>query len=346
MSDGGPTWDEKIAGVRRDYTALQSAISMEDVIRTLGDTATTIRGLPGEIEAIRQKGYVFAGYLEKKAEVLAQQWDEISQQVRAAVKVEINRIQAEFDQLGDLWPKLEKQWSDKGKEQLYNQIQQGVAEAKVAVENARQRINGMYGTVPENVGQTERQLRQIEGYLSLAAESTAEWGPTEALFLAVNAEWVQTGKGKKDPDGTLFLTDQRLIFEQNEKVGGRLGIGGEKVQQVLFETPVGVITEAQAEKKGLLGGKDLVHLKLSSGDFAELTLEVKGGVDCKWYVQQVNRVVNGEIENERAVPVDESVAEAVKNAPTVCPTCGATLPSIARGMTEMTCDYCGTVVRI
>ena len=102
----------------------------------------------------------------------------------------------------------------------------------------------------------------------------------------------------------------------------------------------------KAEKKGLLGGKDMIHLKLSEGDFAEMTLEIKGGVDADWYAQQLNRVIRGELDAERAIPVDEKAQETARNAPTVCPTCGATLPSPVRGMTELKCDYCGTVVRL
>ena len=44
--------------------------------------------------------------------------------------------------------------------------------------------------------------------------------------------------------------------------------------------------------------------------------------------------------------VVEAEVEAVRNAPSVCTTCGATLPPLARGVTELTCEYCGTVVRV
>jgi hypothetical protein len=96
----------------------------------------------------------------------------------------------------------------------------------------------------------------------------------------------------------------------------------------------------------LFGGKDLVHLKQSGGDYPETTFEVKGGVDSKWYTQQLNRVISGEIDKERAIPVDQSATEAAKQAPTACPTCGAALPALVRGMTELACQYCGTKVRV
>ena len=347
MSSQQPTWDERIEKLRAHYAQLQTKIGMEDVTRKLGDTATEIAGLPGEIEQVRARGYAFAGYLERKVEVLAEQWADVRQQVDRAVAEEIARVQAEFEEIGTLWKKFEARGTGQGREIMAEQIERAMGELETGAESARKRIEGMYGQVPQNVQQTKSQLAQITRYLAMVDESTASWNPTEAIVLAVEAEWVASGKGKEDPDGVLFLTDQRLIFEQKEKVGGRFGFGGEKVQEVLWHVPVGSISEAVPEDKGLFGGKDLVHLKLNAGDYADITVEVKsGGVDSKWYVQQLNRVISGEIERERAIPVDETLSEKVSSAPTACTTCGAVLPPLARGMTEITCEYCGTVIRL
>lgn len=347
MSSEQPTWEEQVAVLRGRYNTLRTKIDMADVTRKLGDVATEITGLPGEITGLRERGYAFAGYLERKAEVLATQWNDIRQQVQQIISQEIERMQRQFDELTDMWKRLETQMKEQRKEQNLKLVSISLDNLEKAVDGARSRIEGLYGEVPGNVSQTRQQIKQIQGYLALADESTADWKPNESLFMVHEAEWVQSGKGKEDPDGLIFLTDQRLIFEQKEKVGGRLGFGGEKVQQVLFEAPVGAISEVKSEDKGLFGRKDLVHLKLSSGDYAELTFEVKsGGIDSKWYVQQINRVVSGEIEKERAIPIDEVAVQSMREAPTACPTCGATLPPLMRGQTEMTCQYCGTVVRV
>lgn len=341
----GPSIEEQIAEVRGRFNELRGKIDMSDVTRALGDITTKIAGLPGEIAGLRERKYAFAGYLERKAEVLKTQWDEVRDKVQAAVGDEVARAQDQLDKLNAMWQDLEKQWSDDGKAKVLAQIKVAIDGIEQAVAGAKGRIEGLYGDVPGNVSQTQHQLGQINGFLALAEASTIDWSPTEALFMAHKAEWKKTGKDKQDPDGTIFLTDQRLIFEQNEKVGGRMGFGGEQVQEVQFAIPVGAITEARAEKKGMLGGIDLIHLNLSEGDYAEMMFEVKGGVDCKWFVQQLNRAITGEIDNERAIPVDETAAEAVRSAPTVCTTCGANLPPLVRGQNEMTCQYCGTVVR-
>lgn len=348
MSDAEqPTWEEQLAELRETYEEVRDSISMDDVTRKLGDVATQIAGLSGEIAAIRERGYVFAAYLERKADVLKTQWDDVREKVEESIKSELADVQDRFDQVRDTWSRLESQMTEKGQELLGGRVATTLDEVSSAVAAARRRIEGLYGEVPSNVSQTQSQLRLITKYLDLADQSTVKWGPTEALYMVHEGEWVQTGKGKKDPDGFIYLTDQRFIFEQNEKVGGRLGFGGEKVQEVLFTVPVGAISEVRPEDKGVFGGKDLIHLSMSSGDYAETTFEVKsGGIDSDWYAGQLNRVISGEIEKERAIQVDEEVAEALQNAPTACTTCGATLPSITRGMTEIECEYCGTKMRI
>ncbi len=348
MSDSGqPTWEQKLAGLRRQYEEVRKNISMEDVTHTLGDVATEIAGLPGEIARVRGRGYAFAGYLEQKAEVLKTQWDEVRTQVEAAIKTEIADVQGRFDQVRDTWSKLETQMTEKGQELLGGRVETALDEVASVVDAARGRIEGLYGDVPNNVSQTKNQLRLITNYLDLMDQATVKWGPSEAIYMVHEGEWQQTGKDKQDPDGLIYVTDQRFIFERKEKVGGRLGFGGEKVQEVVFEVPVGAIAEVRSEDKGIFGGKDLIHLKMSTGDYAETTFEVKsGGIDSKWYAGQLNRVITGEIEKERALKVNEKIVEAVQSAPTTCTTCGATLPSITRGMTEITCAYCGTKMRV
>ena len=88
-------------------------------------------------------------------------------------------------------------------------------------------------------------------------------------------------------------------------------------------------------------------MKMGSGaPYAELTLEIKGGIDSKYWAQQIKRVVKGTIKAESAVEEDPELIERLRNAPTDCPNCGGILPKLSAGATEMTCKYCGAVVRV
>ncbi len=344
MSSQPSPLQQQIDRLRRSFDDLRRQASMDDITKKLGDQASAVAALPDQIAALRSRGYAFAGYLERKAAVLGDEWREIGQLVRDAVSDETARTQPRLDEIADLWRKLDQVTQERGITMILTQIDRSTTQLSDQVASARKRIEGLFGQVPGNVSQTQSQLRQINGYLDQAQKARVSWTPTEALFTAVEAKWL---RGKKDePEGMLFLTDQRLLFERREKEGGRFGFGGQEVQEELWAIPVGAIAEVRPEDKGLFGGKDLVHLTLSSGDFREISLEVKSGLDSKAYAQQLGRAVSGDLESERAIPLDEAKAQAAREAPTACPTCGAALPPLVRGASELRCNYCGTVVRV
>ena len=89
-----------------------------------------------------------------------------------------------------------------------------------------------------------------------------------------------TGKGKDDPDGILYLTDQRLVFEQKETTGKKLGLfGGKKDAGTRMGDSAPSDQGVKPENKGFLGGKDMLNFTLGSGaPYAAITVEVKGGV--------------------------------------------------------------------
>ena len=149
----------------------------------------------------------------------------------------------------------------------------------------------------------------------------------------------------------LYLTDQRVIFEQKEEVATKkvlfIATQKETVQELIFAVPVHQVEEAKASDKGFLGRKQLLELLFApEADLGGALLHLRGADNEEW-VGLIGRVKSGEIANERTKPKDEEVVEQVRNVPTKCPTCGATLAAdLARGMHEITCEYCGSVIRI
>ena len=107
------------------------------------------------------------------------------------------------------------------------------------------------------------------------------------------------------------------------------------------------LSRRSRKTRGYSGGKDLVHLKFNAGDYADITVEVKsGGVDLKWYVQQLNRVISGEIERERAIPVDETLSEKVSSAPTAVPPAAPCAAAGARYDRDLPASTGWTVIRL
>ncbi len=238
--------------------------------------------------------------------------------------------------------------SDAAIESLVDRLDHEMDQAEDFVRRAKDRIKKLYGNVPNNAAQTLKQIADIEGYLERAAQANFEFLAAEDVYMVVKAEWKDTGKKKDDPDGYFYVTSNRILMEQSEKKGGFLGFGGKKEEGLLWETAVGTLDNVSFEKKGMLGGIDLIHLQFGSGGpFTETTIEVKGGVDAKWFASRLKQAATGEIEKERGLERDQATVEAIADAPTMCPVCGASFAEeIVRGQTTLTCEYCGSAVRL
>jgi hypothetical protein len=149
----------------------------------------------------------------------------------------------------------------------------------------------------------------------------------------------------------LYLTDERLIFEQKEKKATKkvlfIATEKEEVQQLVFAVPIGQIEEVKASQKGFMGRKEMMELLFTpEADLSGATLRLRGADNEEW-AGLIGRVKSGEIARERTRPKDEAMVESARAAPTICPTCGAALDvEIVRGMRQITCEYCGTVIRL
>src|SRR5262249_49684246 len=111
------------------------------------------------------------------------------------------------------------------------------------------------------------------------------------------------GNDKEPPEGNLFLTDRRLLFEQKQEIVKKkvLFIATEKelVHQLLLETPLSAVTSITASKKGLLGHED--HLDLAyGGKSAHFHIN---GQDSKTWQALVEKAKSGALQGERAVPM-------------------------------------------
>jgi uncharacterized protein Yka (UPF0111/DUF47 family) len=273
-------------------TRTDAAKAALDAINTLEQQITD---LPTRLNGVRSRGYAFAAHLESAAESLRDRWfsiatdlkDEatrLADDLRKAVETVRNyftkadNLSANPEMLSGFLPTISEQ------------IEQLEAQAKAIQDSVRARFEAIDAEAKELL----RDLSRIDGYLSDIDKAAFTLESGEAVFITASAEWIADERGKEKPNGILYLTDQRLIFQQDEKVGKRLGLfGGSSVQEVRWIIPISGVTNVRSENKGLLGGKDMVYI--ASGG-AETTIEVKGGVAAKWWVEQIERARSGNLD--------------------------------------------------
>lgn len=331
--------------IRSRYDTVERGADLSDLVREVSSLRDNLAKLPEEIRRMRERKYIFAAYLENKAEVLAKRWDEIRDEVSYAIRDSAERLHAEVEARRF---RIQKATNASGNPTLLAnilpEIESEINSLDRMYDSAKSRIRDMYSSVRQETDKTLEQVRKIHGYLDERDDAKFEFLAGENVYLVSPAEWVA---GEK-PDGNLYLTDQRLLFEQKEKTGKKLGIfGGKHTQELEWEIGLNQIESVEPENKGLFGGKDMLHFTLGAGaPYSKITVEVKGGVAAKFWAAQIQRMIRGETQDERAIQPDTEFLQAIKDAPTDCPTCGGTLPRLVASQNQINCQYCGMVIRV
>ncbi len=337
---------QTVYALQQRFNDFLNRVNFSRFERRITDITNHVTSLPTDITAIRSRGYAFRSFLENKAQVLAQQWQEAQGRIQQAIRTESQALRQELDQAEPLMQRLNAQAGNAlVQSQVVPMFQSALDTLEAKIDAAENLIEGICSSLEHELQNTRGQLNEINNILDRKEEASFDFLPAESVFLVAEAEWTD---GSDTPNGVLFLTDHRLIFEQKETTGKTLGLfGGKNVQEMKWEIPLNTIESVEAENKGLLGGKDMLNLTLGAGaPFGKATVEVKGGLDCKFWAQQIRRMRSGDTHDERAIEPDPELIERLRNAPTACHICGGTLPQIVAGQATVTCPYCGVVVRI
>jgi chromosome segregation ATPase len=311
----------------------------------MADVETTLSLLPTEIEELRTRGYVFRSFLENKIGVLAEQWDEMKDNVAR----EVEQRTRELGRDSDAAERALNQALGGSTTQI-TRADHAIDTLESKVRAAQSAVEAMYEPLQQNVNQTHYQVKEIAKLLDMVDEASFQLHPIEDAIAFCKAQYLE--REDEGPEGLLYLTDERLLFERKEQVATKkvLFITTEKetVQELIFEVPIGQIEEIKAtDKKKFLKRHELLELFFApEADLPGATLRLIHTTNEEWS-RLIGRVKSGEIDKERTQPKDEEAVEAVRAAPTKCTTCGATLSvEIVRGMQEITCEYCGSVIRL
>jgi predicted nucleic acid-binding Zn-ribbon protein len=358
---GAPLSAEKIAELDAQLDGFDSDLD------TIGEAINTHKNAMAEldrgidellqhIEEIRQRGYRYKGFLEAKVEVLSRKW----KKAKPEVQREINAAEAEILPVhANVTEHLATVQGGRKTTQALRQV----ASMEAEIENLQTRVRAFeasieaaYGPVRQAFYQTRSQVQEVLWILDQVDQASFEIHAEENVIQAVKAKWWRDGKNK-GPEGVLYLTDKRLVFEQKEKVATKkvLFVATEKetIQEMLFEAPVMSVDSVKASSKGLMGHQDHLDFEFGSGsDFANAHFHIDGQ-ESEWWAGLVNRVKSDEIHREwyatgeEAIPMaDEESAGSLAEAPERCTACGAPFDApLAKGQRQIQCEYCGTTMR-
>jgi hypothetical protein len=357
MPDNTQTPAQQLA---EEINSLQSSInSLQDDVRLarLRDEMATLdnstNGLPQQIVDLRSRGYVFENDLEGKAADLKQRWASQRLLVLQQITQQASYLDMDMRQLETTASQLAaRSGNPYGAQPFLAQAKSELAALQSKVSAAESTIQGMFRAFTDDAGKIQAHLKEIDWMLTQLAQASFQLLPTEGGIMAVNATWIKGGKeSKDDPQGVLYVTDQRLIFEQKQEIATKkvlfITTEKQKVQKLQLEVPIVMAQEIKPSKQGLFGHEDHIELSFASGApvyNAHFHIE---GQDCNAWQGLLNRAKVRDFDKGRSVPLDQTEVEKVKTAPTRCPVCGGAITKpVLRGMDTMNCEYCGTLIRL
>ncbi len=341
-----------IRSLQSSLLELQSSVRLSDIRDNVEDLQTSVNGMNQRIESLRESGYAFEKSLEEKAADFVKQWGMLKGNLHTQIEREAQKLERSLRPLESQITQLAGQsGAPAALRPRVSRLRSQVESLEGKVEATAQSIRGGYDQFNSDVQKVKSHLSQLEWMLNEFSEATFDLLATEGAIMAVKAVWAKDGKERKDdPEGILYLTDQRLLFEQKEKIATKkvLFITTEKklVQELRWEAPVALIEETKARKEGFMNKDDFIEIHFGKGaPFGSAHLHIWQSGD-EWKAL-LKRTKAKEFDSTRAIAIDEAAAEKVKDAPTECPSCGGTINQVVlRGMDSITCEYCGAVIRL
>ncbi|MEJ2210041.1 MAG: hypothetical protein P8129_13510, partial [Anaerolineae bacterium] len=308
------------------------------------DKGSQIAALPGQVAELAERGYHHGQGLEDQAATLQKNWP-----VRR--REALNVLQQQARSLAALGKPIEQLCGRSGlSDNVLDQLEHKIDHLESQVDTAERDVRGTYDTLGQQLYALQREFRSVEFLLDSLDTASFDLYPDEYGVAACKATWTNH---PDEPEGILFLTEGRVVFEQREKKAKKkvlfITTESELVQDKLWDTPVGNIAELEAEdKKKFLSRKDLLNFRFreyTGGLHGEVTLELDDASNEEW-AGLVKRVQRGEFDATPASEGGEAEPLDPRDVPTRCSACGGQLPPLVKGMRELVCQYCGSVTRL
>lgn len=326
--------------------------SMASEIETLGRKITSVANT---IKDLRQRGYAFGRGWEERSASLTSGWPGQRSVAERMITTQANILRGAAQQVD-----VSMNRATTNPLALLSEAERRVESYEAEVERSEKMIRGAFSDSADKANDLTSELEAAKFAVEKIDAASFKLEPEENIYIAARAEWLE---GPDKPDGYFFLTDRRVIFEQNEEVAAAkvlfITTKKEKVQKMLWAFPVGAIEEIKSEDRGGvfgLGAKELVLLNFADAPHnmpLNNTVHVKDGATNDVWNKAIMSVKSGQIEQERfgakAAPAASPAGAETKQtiqAPTVCPACGGKLPQAFKGMNQLTCEYCGMAVNI
>jgi predicted nuclease with TOPRIM domain len=345
--------NSKMRWIRGKVQTLQSDVRFVSLSDQVEDLDSDVNKLRERVRELRVKGYVFGKGLETRAQDYARRWVQLKPSVCSQIDIQAPALQRELAALTAQLNQIEANTANPGVAlPMAERFEKTLETFASKVSAAQRAVSGSFDSFQGEVTRTKQELDRIEWSMAQIAEACFKLLPAESGILAVKARYSRdAGMDKEDPKGVLYLTDQRLIFEQKEEKATKkflfIATEKEKVQNQLLDTAIALIEKIETMKKGLFKNEDHLTLTFKHGAPVRMAWFHLDGQDCSAWQGLINRAATHDFDQDRVVAVDQKAVEKVRSAPTKCPNCGAPMTQqVLRGMDSIRCEYCQHAIRL
>jgi hypothetical protein len=329
-----PLNQSDIVALQNDVNELQNDAMLKGVREDLAQLENDVRSLERNLAAARAQGYALERNLEADVAILAAQWQRVRGNAESVLEQQtrllgerMRSIQASLSRLAGMSGNLA------AARPLYIQIKSASASLEAQADAAESTVLTQYDTYADEAESLTAHLEWIGWMLQAISTASFRLLATESGVAATEALW--SAPGMEPENGILFLTDQRILWE--DRVG---------TYELKVDVPLQQITDIKKESEPEADHESLAFAFASGTPMAAAQFQLALPVADSW-LQMIGRARSGDYAQDRAVALDESDLERVRNAPRQCPNCGAALTTpILRGQNEITCEYCSVITRI
>jgi predicted nucleic acid-binding Zn-ribbon protein len=248
---------QEINSIQSNLNTLHDDVRLARVRDEVSTIDNDVERLPQLILDLRIRGYLFENDLEPDADDLKNRWASQRQQVLQQITHQSNLLEMDMRQAESIVSQLvARSANPSAASPFLAQAKTQLSSLESKVNAAQSTIQGMYRAFNADSNKMEAHLKEISWMLEQLAQASFQLLPTEGGIMAVKSTWIRSGKeSKDDPQGVLYLTDQRLIFEQKQEIATKkvlfITTEKQKVQKLLVDMPLGYLQTIKPSKQGL-----------------------------------------------------------------------------------------------
>jgi len=330
----GPLTPGDVMNLQAEVNTLQELAMLANVEQELTATENDVVSMGRKLADLRARGYAIEKALEADVTILAAQWDRIKFNAQKTMEQQRQLMAGQMQSIQQMLAQLMGQMNNLAAARpLYMQTKSAAASAQAQAEAAQATVVAQYDGYIDQVGTLTAHLEWVGWMLDALATATFQLLATESGVAAVEAVYARPGL--EPENGILFLTDQRLLWE--DRVGEF---------ELKLNVPLSQVTDVQKVATED-GQQEFLDATFGAGaPYPNARFQLGVPVAESW-LKMIGRARSGGYAGDRAIEIPPEELERIRNAPQQCSNCGAALTDpILRGQTEITCEYCGNVMRI